>query len=67
MEWAILFALGLILMIVELFFLPGTLVFGLLGAGLVLWSLLMGMVDMDPTLPVWQIPNASQLRTPSRC
>ncbi|MEC7201831.1 MAG: NfeD family protein, partial [Verrucomicrobiota bacterium] len=64
MEWAILFALGLILMIVELFFLPGTLVFGLLGAGLVLWSLLMGMVDMDPTLPVWQIPNASQLLDP---
>ena len=64
MEWAILFALGLILMIVELFFLPGTLIFGLLGAGLVLWSLLMGMVDMDPTLPVWQIPNASQLLDP---
>lgn len=64
LEWAVLFVLGLFLLIIELFFIPGTLIIGLLGAGLMLWSLLMGLVDMDPSVPVWHIPSAAQFKYP---
>ncbi|MDG1890346.1 MAG: hypothetical protein P8L18_03455 [Verrucomicrobiota bacterium] len=58
LEWAVFFALGVCLLIVELFFLPGTIVIGLAGIVLMAWSILMGLVDLDPTLPVWQMPPA---------
>lgn len=63
-EWAALFVLGLCLLIVELFLLPGTMIFGILGIGLMLWSILMGLVDMDPTLPIWHVPSATQFKYP---
>ncbi|XOV71507.1 MAG: nodulation protein NfeD [Verrucomicrobiota bacterium] len=64
LEWAALFVLGLFLLIIELFFIPGTMIVGLFGAGLMLWSLLMGLVDLDPTVPVWHIPSAAQFKYP---
>jgi len=64
LEWAALFVLGLFLLIIELFFIPGTMIVGLIGAGLMLWSLLMGLVDLDPTVPVWHIPSAAQFKYP---
>ena len=51
-------------MILELFFIPGVFVIGLSGVLLMLWSILMGLVDMDPTLPVWQIPSPGQFKYP---
>ena len=64
LEWAAFFVLGLFLVILELFFFPGVFVVGLSGVLLMLWSILMGLVDMDPTLPVWQIPSAGNFKYP---
>ncbi len=64
LEWAAFFVVGLFLLILELFFIPGVFVIGLAGIMLMLWSILMGLVDMDPTLPVWQIPSAGNLKYP---
>jgi len=51
-EPALIFALGLILVAVELFFLPGTVVFALSGIGLMLGSLLWSMADIWPNEPL---------------
>jgi membrane-bound serine protease (ClpP class) len=64
MEWAALFLLGLLMVGLELLVLPGTMVVGLVGAILMFWALLMGMVDLDPTLPLWQLPSSSMLVEP---
>lgn len=64
MEWAALFLLGLLMVGLELLVLPGTMVVGLVGAMLMFWALLMGMVDLDPTLPIWQLPSSSMLVEP---
>jgi membrane-bound serine protease (ClpP class) len=64
LEWAAFFVVGLFLLIIELFFIPGVFIVGLLGIMLMLWSILMGLVDMDPTLPVWQIPSPTQFKYP---
>jgi len=60
--WVIIFVLGLILVMVELFLFPGTLIAGLTGSVLILAALVMGMVDVYPggsplpTLPQLQLP-----------
>ena len=64
LEWAAFFVIGLILLRVELFFLPGLFFIGLSGILLMLWSVLMGLVDMDPSLPVWQLPSYGQFKYP---
>ena len=64
LEWAAFFVIGLFLLIVELFLLPGLFVIGLSGILLMLWSVLMGLVDMDPSLPVWQLPSYGQFKYP---
>ncbi|WP_082780829.1 NfeD family protein [Cephaloticoccus primus] len=51
-EPALIFALGLILVAVELFFLPGTVVFALSGVVLMLGSLLWSMADIWPNEPI---------------
>ena len=53
--WVVLFLLGIILVIFELFVFPGTFVAGLLGAFLMLIALVMGMVDVYPGGPL--LPN----------
>ncbi len=63
-EWVAVFALGIILIAVELFVFPGTLALGLTGAALVLISLLMAATDLYPGTSL--VPTLPQLRLPVR-
>jgi len=60
MEWVLVFIAGLVLVALELFVFPGTLILGLGGAGLMLVALVMAMVDVYPGMPT--LPNLEQLR-----
>lgn len=51
------FILGIILVLVELFFFPGLLVFALSGLGLILGSLIWAMVDIWPGEPITISPE----------
>jgi len=51
-EAILFFALGVVLVLVELFFLPGLLVFALSGLALIVASLLWSMVDIWPDEPI---------------
>jgi membrane-bound serine protease (ClpP class) len=51
------FALGIILVLVELFFFPGTLIFALTGLALIFGSLLWAMVDVWPSEPIAVSPE----------
>lgn len=51
-EAVIFFALGIILVLVELFFFPGVLIFALSGLTLIVGSLLWAMVDIWPDEPI---------------
>jgi membrane-bound serine protease (ClpP class) len=62
MEWVILFVVGLILLILELFVFPGTLVLGLAGAVTMLIALVMAMVDVYPGGPL--LPSFGDVREP---
>jgi membrane-bound serine protease (ClpP class) len=56
-EVILFFALGIILVLVELFFFPGALVFALSGLGLIFGSLLWAMVDVWPSEPISVSPD----------
>lgn len=62
LEWVALFILGLVLVAVELFLYPGTIVLGVLGGALMLLSLIMAMVDTYPGMPT--LPTLPDLRLP---
>lgn len=62
LEWVALFVLGLVLVLVELFFYPGTVVLGVTGATLMIFTLIMAMVDIYPGMPA--LPSLPQLRLP---
>lgn len=62
LEWVAVFVVGIALVVLELFFFPGTLVLGLAGFGLILLSLVMAMVDLYPGMP--SLPTMPQLRVP---
>jgi membrane-bound serine protease (ClpP class) len=62
LEWVALFIVGIALVVLELFFFPGTLVLGLAGFGLILASLVMAMVDIYPGAP--SLPTLPQLTVP---
>jgi membrane-bound serine protease (ClpP class) len=62
LEWLVVFFLGLACFILELFLFPGTLALGVLGATLMLASLVMAMVDMYPGMP--PVPSFPQLQMP---
>ncbi|MCB1128509.1 MAG: hypothetical protein KDM81_18580, partial [Verrucomicrobiae bacterium] len=64
LEWAVLFVVGLILVALEIFVWPGTVVPGLAGLGLIFVSLVMALVDMYPGMPA--VPTLPQLRLPLR-
>ncbi len=49
LEWVILFILGLVLILIELFIYPGTMILGLVGAGMVLVSIIMATIDLYPS------------------
>lgn len=63
-EWLAVFILGLALLFLELLVFPGTIVLGLSGAGLMLISLIMALVDVYPGMPA--IPSFGQLALPIR-
>ena len=50
-EWVGIFVLGVVLVAVELFWLPGTLVIGMVGVVCMLVALVMGMTDIYPDMP----------------
>lgn len=50
-EWVAVFFLGVVLVALEFFVFPGTILLGLSGVGLMLVALLMGMVDWYPGMP----------------
>ena len=62
--WVILFIVGLLLLIAELFFFPGTFILGITGGILMLVALIMGMVDLYPGSPA--VPSFPQLQLPLR-
>jgi membrane-bound serine protease (ClpP class) len=62
MEWLLVFILGLVLVGMELFLFPGTILVGLAGAVLMLMALVMAMVDVYPGGPA--LPSIGQLRLP---
>ena len=62
LEWVAVFIVGIALVVLELFFFPGTLVLGLAGFGLILASLVMAMVDIYPGAP--SLPTVPQLQVP---
>ncbi len=62
LEWAAIFFLGMVLVILEIFVFPGTVILGASGAALMFLGLMMAMVDVYPGMPV--IPSLPQLRMP---
>lgn len=62
--WVIVFVVGLILVLIELFVAPGTFIPGIAGAVLMLVALVMGMVDVYPGGPL--LPTFPQLQLPLR-
>lgn len=64
LEWPLLFLLGLVLVALELFFFPGTVLLGLAGAMLMLITLVMALVDIYPGMP--RVPSLPQLTLPLR-
>ncbi len=62
LEWVAVFIVGIALVVLELFFFPGTLVLGLSGFGLIVVSLVMAMVDIYPGAP--SLPTFPQLQLP---
>jgi len=62
--WVIVFIVGLILVMVELFVVPGTFIAGITGGVLMLIALVMGMVDTYPDAPA--LPSLPQLELPLR-
>ena len=62
--WAVVFVVGLILVLLELFVFQGSMIAGVGGAVLMLVSIVMGMVDMYPGTP--RLPTLLQLQLPLR-
>ncbi len=62
LEWMQVFLLGLALVVVEFFVVPGTMVAGILGGVLMLTALVMSMVDHFPGMPI--MPSATDLERP---
>ena len=60
-EWMMVFLLGLILVLLELFIFTGTLALGITGAILMLLAVVMALVDVYPAPPVPQAPGAPNL------
>jgi len=63
-SWVIVFIVGLILIMVELFVVPGTFIAGITGGVLMLVALVMGMVDTYPGAPA--LPSLVDLELPLR-
>jgi membrane-bound serine protease (ClpP class) len=64
LEWAVVFLVGLGLVLLELLVFTGTAIPGLVGAALMLIAIIMGTVDLYPGMP--PIPTLPQLQVPIR-
>ncbi|MDO8835711.1 MAG: hypothetical protein Q7V01_08940 [Vicinamibacterales bacterium] len=62
--WAVVFVVGLILVVLELFLLQGSMIAGVRGAVLMLVAIVMGMVDVYPGTP--RLATLPQLQLPLR-
>jgi membrane-bound serine protease (ClpP class) len=62
LEWAVVFIIGLVLVILELLVFTGTAIPALVGAALMLTAVVMAMVDVYPGMPAW--PGLPRLRVP---
>lgn len=62
--WAVVFVVGLVLLLLELFVFPGTFIAGVTGVALMLIAIVMGMVDLYPGGPA--LPSYGELRLPLR-
>lgn len=62
MEWILVFAVGSVLLVLELFVFPGTIALGLAGACLMFVAIIMAMVDIYPGMP--SVPSLPQLQLP---
>lgn len=62
MEWILVFGLGVLLVVLELFAFPGTIVLGVAGAALMLVAIIMAAVDVYPGDPV--LPTLPKLTFP---
>ncbi|HOW68451.1 MAG TPA: NfeD family protein, partial [Verrucomicrobiota bacterium] len=64
LEWAVVFLVGVGLVLLELLVFTGTAIPGLVGAALMLIAIIMGTVDLYPGMP--PIPTLPQLQVPVR-
>lgn len=64
LEWAAVFFIGMVLVILEIFVFPGTMALGAGGAALMFLGIVMAMVDVYPGMPA--IPSLPQLKVPLR-
>ncbi len=55
LEWMLVFLIGAVLLALELFVFPGTVAIGVVGAFLMLFSIVMALVDLYPGVPA--VPN----------
>lgn len=62
LEWLVVFFVGLVLFVLEIFFFPGTIALGMAGAVLMLIAIIMGFVDIYPGMPA--LPTMEQLKWP---
>ncbi len=60
-EWVVIFLLGLVLVCVEFFVYPGTIIFGFTGAGAILVAVVMAMVDLYPATTPGVLPAMPSL------
>jgi len=66
MEDLALFILGILLLLVEIFMIPGFGVAGILGIVLICWGLIAAMVERYPGTPWYALPGWDQLQVPLR-
>ncbi len=62
-EWVGIFLLGIILVAIEIFVIPGTLIVGVCGVACIFISMIMGMTDLYPNLP-WFAPATTEEGAP---
>ena len=61
-EWVAVFALGLVLFVLELLVFPGTVLLGVIGAALMLGAIIMAVVGSHPAMP--GLPTSVRIRVP---
>ena len=63
-EWIGIFLLGIVLVMIEIFVVPGTLIVGLCGAACIFISIIMGMTDLYPGVPWFPVDPTEGIPSP---